>query len=221
MNPTRVPANVPPSSSASPEVLQLPQHPPHLPTGLQGTQRPIPSGRQNILLGHASTVSNAGRHGITNTAHSAARAPWRTHFNPNLNMTPLLDGTGTNEMNGVQLPSSSDLDISASHNTTSLTYAYPTTAIRGPRGLNSGDPINTRHISYRQLLHQRLQKYQWLRASFHVEHRGPGHARKYRVVFSIRGYWMKCSDNWYTKKSAAKEEAARLTLLWLDQCGYV
>jgi hypothetical protein len=111
------------------------------------------------------------------------------------------------------------LDISASHNTASLTYTYSTTATRGPRGSSSDNPRNARHLSYRQLLQQRLQKYR-LPSSYYVESSGPEHAQKYRVVFLIGNHWMPCSDIKYSKTSAAKEEAAGLALLWLNQYGY-
>jgi hypothetical protein len=79
-------------------------------------------------------------------------------------------------------------------------------------------PPRAQSLSYRQLLQQRLQKYGWS-ARFDVENDGPQHAQKWRGTF-WRGSYMLGQSSWCSRKDAAKEEAAKHALAWLNQYGY-
>jgi hypothetical protein len=79
-------------------------------------------------------------------------------------------------------------------------------------------PSGTQSLGYRQLLVQRLTKYR-LKASFHVEQKGPQHAQQWRAAFSI-GSHMLGQSSWCSYKDMAKEEAAKHALDWMTQYGY-
>jgi hypothetical protein len=88
---------------------------------------------------------------------------------------------------------------------------------RKPNALAT-DPPRAQSLSYRQLLQQRLQKYGWS-ARFDVESKGPQHAQEWRGTF-WRGSYMLGQSSWCSRKDAAKEEAAKHALTWMNQYGY-
>jgi dsRNA-specific ribonuclease len=68
--------------------------------------------------------------------------------------------------------------------------------------------------SHRQLLQQRLRKYQWS-FTFSVDCSGPQHAQLWKVSFLL-GSAMIGESTWFTNKDAAKENAAMQALAWLN-----
>ncbi|KIM22958.1 hypothetical protein M408DRAFT_28310 [Serendipita vermifera MAFF 305830] len=76
----------------------------------------------------------------------------------------------------------------------------------------------TQPLSCRQLLQQRLQKYQW-QATFNVYCGGPQHAQLWKVSFYL-GSTLVGESSWFSSKGAAKEDAAMHFLEWLDKYGY-
>ncbi|KAG8819200.1 hypothetical protein FRC19_010034 [Serendipita sp. 401] len=82
----------------------------------------------------------------------------------------------------------------------------------------SRPPSRPQSLSYRQLLQQRLQKYQWT-ASFHVEMTGPVRNPLWSGSFWLGGTKIGQSS-WHTTKDAAKEDAAKQALNWLNTYGY-
>ncbi|CCA76104.1 hypothetical protein PIIN_10104 [Serendipita indica DSM 11827] len=72
--------------------------------------------------------------------------------------------------------------------------------------------------NYRQLLTQRLQKYS-LNANFISRGCGPQNDRRWTGSFWI-GATKVGSSEWFPSKRAAKEDAARNALLWMDTYGY-
>ncbi|KAG8778077.1 hypothetical protein FRC19_009995 [Serendipita sp. 401] len=78
----------------------------------------------------------------------------------------------------------------------------------------------TQSLSYRQLLQQRLQKYQWT-ATFHATRTRTSTARNplWSGSFWMGGIQIGQSSS-HTRKDAAKEEAAKAALNWLNTYGY-
>ncbi|KIM22965.1 hypothetical protein M408DRAFT_332633 [Serendipita vermifera MAFF 305830] len=79
-------------------------------------------------------------------------------------------------------------------------------------------PRRAQSLSYRQLLQQRLQKYQW-QSTFNVDCSGPQHAQLWKVSFYL-GSTMIGESSWFSNKDAAKENAAMHALEWLNKYGY-
>lgn len=96
--------------------------------------------------------------------------------------------------------------------------AAPATSRRVEHGPPLPQPNRAQTQSCRQLLQQRLQKYQWA-ANFHVEGDGPQHNQRWRGAFTIGEVTIGVSG-WHTRKDMAKEEAASSSLNWLNQYGY-
>ncbi|KAG8806699.1 hypothetical protein FRC18_005967 [Serendipita sp. 400] len=94
-----------------------------------------------------------------------------------------------------------------------------TTAPSSSRRYTSPEaPNRPQSLSYRQLLQQRLQKYQWT-AMYHVEMTGPQHDQRWSGSFWLGGTKIGQSS-FYTTKDAAKEDAAKASLNWLNTYGY-
>ncbi|KAG8819199.1 hypothetical protein FRC19_010033 [Serendipita sp. 401] len=73
-------------------------------------------------------------------------------------------------------------------------------------------------LSYRQLLQQRLQKYQFT-ATFHAEMTGPVRTPLWSGSFWLGSF--KIGQSFcHAKKGDAKEEAAKEALNWLNTYGY-
>ncbi|KAG8808812.1 hypothetical protein FRC18_004840 [Serendipita sp. 400] len=85
-------------------------------------------------------------------------------------------------------------------------------------GAVSRPPSRPQSLSFRQLLQQRPQKYQWT-ASFHVEMTGPVRNPLWSGSFWLGGTKIGQSS-WHTTKDAAKEDAAKQALNWLNTYGY-
>jgi hypothetical protein len=79
-------------------------------------------------------------------------------------------------------------------------------------------PMTVMSLSYRQLLQQRLQKYQWS-ATFQVESDGPMDNARWSGAFRIGEVTIGVSD-WEGTKDMAIEAAAQSALGWLNQYGY-
>lgn len=73
-------------------------------------------------------------------------------------------------------------------------------------------------LSYREMLHQRLQKYQW-ELTFSIDCIGPNHALLWKASLFL-GSTKRGESTWFTNKDAAKEEAAMRALEWLNVHGY-
>ncbi|KAG8751940.1 hypothetical protein FRC14_007494 [Serendipita sp. 396] len=95
--------------------------------------------------------------------------------------------------------------------------ASPETSIRRNTSQTTTRP---QPLSYRQLLQQRLQKYQWT-ATFHVTRTRIGTARNplWSGSFWMGGTQIGQSSS-HTRRDAAKEEAAKAALNWLNTYGY-
>ncbi|PVG04404.1 hypothetical protein CPB86DRAFT_693178, partial [Serendipita vermifera] len=69
-------------------------------------------------------------------------------------------------------------------------------------------------LCYRQLLQHWLQKRRW-DATFTIDSTGPQHEQKWCGSFWIEETRIGQSG-WHSSKGAAKEEAARYSLVWLE-----
>ncbi|KIM22959.1 hypothetical protein M408DRAFT_28311 [Serendipita vermifera MAFF 305830] len=79
-------------------------------------------------------------------------------------------------------------------------------------------PRRTQALRYRQLLQQRLQKYQG-QSMFNIDCNGPQHAQLWKASFYL-GSTMIGESNWFDDRDAAKEEAAMHALEWLNEHRY-
>jgi dsRNA-specific ribonuclease len=75
-------------------------------------------------------------------------------------------------------------------------------------------PSEVQPLSNRQLLYERLQRYQ-LQSTFSVDCSGPQHAQSWKVSFFL-GSTMIGESGWFMNKDAAKEDAAMQALAWID-----
>jgi dsRNA-specific ribonuclease len=73
-------------------------------------------------------------------------------------------------------------------------------------------------LNCRQLLHQRLQKYQFV-ATLSIEGDGPQHDQRWMGSFWISGIELGRSG-WERTKANAKESAAGAALSWLNTSGF-
>jgi hypothetical protein len=79
-------------------------------------------------------------------------------------------------------------------------------------------PPRAQSLTYRQLLQQRLRKYQW-QSTFSVDCSGPETEPLWKVSFFL-GSTMIGESGWFKNKDAAKENGAMQGLVWLDTYGY-
>ncbi|PVG04383.1 hypothetical protein CPB86DRAFT_810211 [Serendipita vermifera] len=198
---TRTLSGIPPASSVSPGVsIRLPHPEAAIWTPVQSAQRSTSNGGRTLPPKNAVTPGSMVALSTTNTdSFSPTTLPLEPYGDARLNPKQLNGIDGSESRMGVQLFPSDEL------------------AVSGPKPGNSARAGDSK--TYRSLFQERLQKYGW-GAWFHWDERGPGHAREYIGIFRIGNYWMYGSQNWCSNKDSAKEDAARLALVWFDQYGY-